>query len=147
MRITKFSLLLVLLAGCYSYRPLTTAAPVPGRQIQLALTDSGTANMAALLGPSTGFVAGRLVSDSAQTYLVSVDETRKRNGSFTDWQGENVSIPRSYVAGIQERQFSASRTAVVGVGAVAILVGLRSALWGTGGVFGGAKPGPTPGPR
>jgi predicted NBD/HSP70 family sugar kinase len=113
----------------------------------LTLTDAGTANLAAELGPSVAAVGGRLVNDSGDAYVLALSESRKRNGMEIDWRGEQVAINKSLVASIQQRQFSRTRTAFVGAGLIGGVLLARQILWGPGGVFGGSSPGPGPGPR
>ena len=136
-----------LLAGCYVYRPLGQSTPPAGHQLRLTLTDSGTANLAAQLGPSVEAVGARLLQDTPDAYVVSVIETRKRNGVEMSWLGEQLSISKSVVATVHRREFSRTRTALVSVGTIAGILAARAAFWGPGGVFGGPKPGPGPGPR
>ena len=136
-----------MLAGCYVYRPVGTSVPPTGHQLRLTLTDAGTAILAPQLGPSVEAVGGRLIQDSSDAYVLSVVETRKRNGVEMSWLGEQVSISKSVVATVQRREFSRTRTALVTLGVIAGIAGAREAFWGPGGVFGGAKPGPGPGPR
>lgn len=136
-----------MLAGCYVYRPVGTAVPPAGHQLRLTLTDAGTATLAPQLGPSVEAVGGRLIQDSADAYVLSVVETRKRNGVEMSWLGEQVSISKSVVATVHRREFSRTRTALVALGLIAGMAGAREAFWGPGGVFGGPKPGPGPGPR
>jgi hypothetical protein len=143
----RIAVLIPLLAGCYVYKPVGTATPPAGQQLRLTLTDAGTANLASQLGPSVTAVGGTLVEDSASEYVLSLVETRKRNGIETSWLGERVSIPKSVVATVHRREFSRTRTALVTVGTVGGMILARSVFWGAGGVFGGPKPGPGPGPQ
>jgi hypothetical protein len=131
----------LLLAGCYVYRPMTGTTPPTGDRIRLTLTDAGTANLAAQLGPSTTELSGRVVHDSADAYLISVLGTRGRNGMEADWRGEQVAVPRSLVAHMEQRHFSRTRTVLMGVGTVVAILGAREAFAGPGGIFGGAPPG------
>lgn len=147
MRLPLASLLLLLLAGCYTYQPVNNAKLPNGRQVRLTLTDVGTADLAAQLGPTTESVLGSLVGDSAGAYLLVVTETRKRNGIEIGWQGERVAIPRAMVANVHQRQFSRTRTAAVSAALIAALVVTREIFWGPGGTFGGATPKPGPAPR
>jgi hypothetical protein len=139
--------LIPLLAGCYVYQPVANPRPPAGEHVRLTLTDSGTANLAAQLGPSTVALSGRYLADSAGSFLVSVLGTRRRGGVESDWGGEQVAIPRSLVAGMERRTFSRTRTIITGVAVVVAALVAREAFWGPGGVFGGAPPGPGPGPR
>lgn len=111
------------------------------------LSDSGTTALAALLGPSTAAVAGVVVTSSPDAYLISVRETRTRSGRDADWAGEQVSIPRSLVSGLEGRYFSRRRTVLAATGLVAALFVARDAFAGAGGVFGGGPPGGNPTPR
>lgn len=140
-------LLAPLVAGCYVYRPVTESAPIARDRVRLTLTDSGAVSLASQLGPATEEVQGRVVTDSGGAYVVSVRGTRRRGGAETDWKGEQVTVPRILVARAEERRFSRTRTLLASLALVAVTIGAREAFWGPGGVFGGAPPGPGPGPR
>ena len=135
------------LTGCYSYRPVAVAQPSSGQPVRVVLSDSGSTALAALLGPSTAVVTGRMIGSSADAYLVSVRGTLTRTGREADWAGEQVSIPRSLVARLDARVFSRSRTAVAAVGLAAATLIAREAFLGAGGVFGSGPPGGQPTPR
>lgn len=146
-RALRACLILLVVTGCYVYRPVSGAAPVASERVRLTLTDSGAVSLASQLGPATEEVQGRVVADSAGTYLLSVLATRRRGGIETDWRGEQVAVPRIFVASAQERRFSRTRTILATVGVIAAAVAVREAFWGPGGVFGGAPPGGGPPPR
>jgi hypothetical protein len=124
-----------------------TSGPVGGDRVRLTLTDSGGVALASQLGPATEEVSGRVLGDSAGAYVMSVLGTKRRGGAETDWRGEHVAVPRILVARAEQRQFSRTRTALASLAVIAAVVGAREAFWGPGGVFGGAPPGPPPGPR
>ena len=147
MQLRHIFFLVPLLAGCYEYQPITTASAPTGQPVRLTLTDAGSVDLAAALGPSVEQVGGRLLTDSGDAYLVALSESRKRNGMEIDWRGEQVSISKSLVASIQLRQFSRTRTGFLTAGFVAALVVLERSFWGPGGVFGGGSPGPPPTPK
>ena len=138
---------LPVLAGCYVYRPVPVTTPPIGSEVRLTLTDLGTANLAAQVGPSTEALAGRLVGDSAESYLVSLLGTRQRSGIEIGWRGERVSVPRPLVARVEERRFSRKRTVFMTVGLVAGAFLAREAFWGPGGFWGSAGPGRGPVPQ
>jgi hypothetical protein len=148
--LTRRLVLLVgpLLMGCYVYQPVADVRPAAGQRVRLRLTDSGTANLAAQLGPSTENLSGRLLGDSTNGYLVSVLGTQKRGGVETGWNGEQVIIPQPYVAVFEQRRFSRTRTVLMGVATVMASLALREVFWGAGiGAFGGGGPGGGPGRR
>jgi hypothetical protein len=147
MRFRHYVLLVALLSGCYVYEPVTTASPPTGRAVRLTLTDAGTANLASELGPSVEAVGGKLIGDTSDAYVLALSDSRKRNGVEIDWRGEQVSISKSLIATIQQREFSRARTTFVAAGLIAALFVARQTLWGPGGVFGSAPPGPGPGPQ
>ena len=147
MRVCSIALVVPLLAGCYVYSPVSAASSPAGIPVRLTLTDAGTANLAPELGPSVEAVGGRLLNDSGDAYLLALSDSRKRNGMEIDWRGEQVTISKSLVASIQERQFSRTRTGILAAGLIGAMVVARQVFWGPGGVFGGDRPGPPPGPR
>ena len=126
---------------------MTSAAPPTGERVRLTLTDAGTADLAAQLGPSTVELSGRLVRDSDEAYLVSVLGTRARSGVEAGWRGEQVTVPRSLVAQAEQRHFSRTRTVLMSIGTVVAILAAREAFWGPGGIFGGAPPGQGGPPR
>jgi hypothetical protein len=127
--------------GCYGYyRPST--AVLAGRQIEISLTDSGSLALAPQLGFNVEAVDGRLVRDSASSYLVSVTGIRKRDGQESGWKGESVSIPRTDVSTLQERRFSRARTTLFAAASTIAMVAVKRAFAGNGGA---TAPGGTPG--
>ena len=133
--------------GCYGYRPVSAVEAPTGRRVRVTLSDAGTTELAAHVGPSTATISGRVIQNAADAYVVSVLETRTRAGREADWDGEHVSIPRHLVRQLEERHFSRKRTVVATIGLVALVAVVREAFWGPGGTFGGAPPGGNPGPR
>lgn len=147
MRLRHTLFLVPFLAGCYVYQPVTSAVVPTDRSVRLTLTEAGTVNLAPELGPSVVAVAGKLVNVSPDAYVVGLTDTRRRNGLEVDWRGEQVTIPRSLIASLQQRQFSRGRTAAVTVGLIAALIAAQQAFLGDVSIFGGGNPGPGPGPR
>jgi hypothetical protein len=141
------SFLVPSLGGCYAYEPVTDTRPLAGHRVRLTLTDAGTANLGSQLGSSAEALSGRLVNDSAGAYLVAVLGTRTRSGLEADWKGEQVAIPRPFVARVEERRFSRTRTALVSVGLIAAALIAREAFLGETKSFPGQPPGSGPGPR
>jgi hypothetical protein len=146
-RVRLLVLFAPLVASCYVYRPVARAGRLGGDVVRLTLTDSGAVSMASQLGPATEEVSGHILADSAGAYTVSVVGTRRRGGLEMDWRGEHVTVPRTLVARTEERRFSRQRTIVAGVSAILAAFVAREAIWGPGGVAGGAPPGGGPTPR
>jgi hypothetical protein len=133
--------------GCYGYyQPVNSN--LTGHQIQLSLTDSG----AVILAPQVGFgiesVDGKLVTDSAARYVVSVSGIRRRDGMEADWRGEPVYIPHALVSSVMERRFSRARTTLFAVATTIALATVKHAFGGAGGATApGGSTGTGGGPR
>jgi len=125
------------LCGCYGYVAPRPGSSLVGTEAQLQLSDSGAVVLAAKIGPSAESITGRIVTDSAPGYVVSVASVRQRDGGETLWHGEHVLVDRALVVDAGTRRFSPSRTAffsgVVSVG----LLAARQAFLGRGSGGGG----------
>jgi len=130
--------------GCYAYIPASPGRSLTNKEIQLSLTDSGTVVLAPFVGPSIATVDGRLVRDSADTYLLNVTQTARRDGTETEWRGERLVVPRSLVYAVSTRQFSRGRTLLFSALTTGALIAIAEAFAGGGGatVPGGTPTGP-----
>jgi hypothetical protein len=134
-----------LVSGCFGYYdPATSSVPVT-KVVQLALTDSGSVVLASKIGPSNESVEGRLVADSSGVYLVSLSGVRRRDGSESDWRGEQVAIPRELVSKMSERRFSRGRTILMSALTTTALIAATKAFQGRGAATpAGVNPGTGP---
>ena len=125
------------LCGCYGYVAPRAGSSLVGTEAQLQLSDSGAVVLASKIGPSAESITGRIVTDSAPGYVVSVASVRQRDGNETLWHGEHVLIDRALIMNAGTRRFSPSRTAffsgLVSVG----LLAARQAFLGRGSGGGG----------
>jgi hypothetical protein len=133
--------------GCFGYYPRADGTGLVGRDLVLSLSDSGSVVLARQIGAQIGEVTGRIITDSANTYMVSMVSVRSRMGIETDWKGEHIAIPRPLVSQIAERRFSRTRTAVFGTAIGIALYAIREAFQGSGGGFGGPSPSGPTGPK
>ncbi len=135
---------LILTAGCYYYQPLQAPAPEPGTYIQVMLTDSGTSHFWPYLGPDVGDLRGRLVTADHQVLALSVESVEQRHGQVLSWKGETVTLGREYVAHMNERHLSKSRTFLIAAGSVAAFLTAITTFTnlgiGSGGGGGGGQP-------
>lgn len=135
-------LLLLALAGCYTYRPLPAAAPAAGLRVQAALTDAGADSLAGRIGRDVLVLAGDVVSADSTGLTLAVREVENRRGERSDWEGEPVVIPRRYLRDLQERHLSLGGTGLLGGAVAAGLFAATEALGGRGTAEGGgAGPG------
>lgn len=124
--------LVLALAGCYTYRPVSTAPPAQGTRISAQLTGQGSVDMASQIGPDILHVEGDVVdADSAGLELV-VREVESFRGIRSGWQGEHVRIPSEAVAGLQVRRLSLGGTSLMGGVMVAGLYAIYRVLGGPG---------------
>ena len=117
----------ILLQGCYRSLPLRQGvAPETGR-VELVLNDQGRAALSERLGPMVEKVEGEMLSQTADSYTVSVVRISQLNGGTALWNGERVTIPMSQLLGYQVRQLDKLRTiglaAAVTVAMVVLFLG------------------------
>ncbi len=115
-----------LLSGCYTYVPVfSAAAPQPGEQIQIELSDAGRVGMTEALGPEVGKVQGTLVSASDSDVVMKVGQVWGEYGGVSRWEGEQVAFRTPYIRSLRQRRFSTVKTAVatalIGAGVVAFI--------------------------
>jgi hypothetical protein len=128
----------MLLAGCYTYRPLATPAPPPGQRVSAQLTTEGSRELTGQIGPEVLHVEGQVVSADSTGLNLEVLEIESYRGIRSDWHGEHVKLPRQAVAGLQERRLSVGGTTLLG----GVLAGGLYAVYrllGGGGLFEGGN--------
>ena len=130
---TRFILgVAVSLAACYTYRPLSTQAPEPGTRISAQLTGTGSQEIISQIGPDVLHVEGNVVHADSGGLDLEVREIESYRGIRSDWNGEQVRIPRVSMAGIQERKLSPGGTGIMGGAIVAGLYAIYRVLGGPG---------------
>ena len=135
--------------GCYVYEPVTASMIAPGKSIAIDLNDLGRLNLANLIGPEVKRVSGVLVSQSANEYVMRVNQLTFFNQKESQWSGEAVTVRNDYVSTLYQEKLSPSRTALA-VGAAAASVGALMAarnLVANGNNDGDTKPPPPPPPQ
>jgi hypothetical protein len=135
----------MLLAGCYTYRPLGSveaAMPVPGTQVEVRLTTAGATALASQVGPDILLLQGQIVTADSAGLTLAVSHTQTARRISSDWKGEHVTLPRQDIASVQGRKLSVGGTALLGglagggILAAAALIGGS----GTSGTAGGPPP-------
>lgn len=134
----------LLLGACYAYTPITTLPTSPEARVRLELTDAGTAQMAAQVGPGIGSIEGRVAGADADSIRLRTVATTTRTGVQSFWNGEVVVVPRSSVANLTERRLARGRSILLGGSALAI--GLVVGATASGALGGGGRPRPGPPP-
>ena len=101
------------LTGCYTYRPLTTTEPAAGTQVSAQLTSTGSRELAGQVGPDVLHLEGKVLHADSAGLDMEVREIESYRGIRSDWNGEQVRVPRVAVAGIQERKLSPGGTGIM----------------------------------
>jgi len=96
------------------------------------------------LGPNVNYVDGRLLGQSDTTMSLSVSGLTFRSGEEQYWKGENVSLPHSAIATIQQKKVSWWRSGLLAGG---IIAGLTSIGLVAGSSSGGPRKIVTPPPQ
>jgi len=129
--------------ACYTSLPVESFPPPVGNDLVAMLTDTGSADMASVVGPRVTGVSGRYLGLAGDSLLLSVKTIIKRDGNEEFWRGEQVGILRSNVATLRRRQFSPVKSGVIVGALVAALVGLTSVVISSSGNRTGTRPPPT----
>lgn len=123
--------------GCYTYTPLhTNAAPATGQQVRVELTQTGSDSLSRVVGPSVQSIDGRLMLSSPEGIELGVTQVKMYSGLEQYWKGEAVTVPKPFIANIDERSFSWGKTGLLG--GVIVLMALAITAGAAGGsLFGG----------
>ena len=108
------TLLVSALCGCYTYRPLVSPDPVAGTRVSAQLTEEGSRDLSGKVGPEVEHVEGEVLRVDSAGIQLSVRQVEGFRGIESDWNGEPVVIPRTAVAGWQQRRLSLGGTGFVG---------------------------------
>lgn len=111
------------LAGCYSTRTVTTA-PESGAEVLLDLTDVARVQLADRIGSSASRIEGIVESRNDTAYVLRVSSVTYLTGQTNKWSGERFTVPTALVAQARVREFSRSRTTMLGVGIAAALAAI-----------------------
>jgi hypothetical protein len=117
LRAAVLALALGAVQGCYTYTPVITSQP-PGTVLAFDINDRGRVELGDLVGPSAARIEGRLRSEDDTVYVVNVSSVTYLHGQTNQWAGETLTIRKTGVAGVREREFSASRTALAAGAAI-----------------------------
>jgi hypothetical protein len=129
-QVTKAVVVMATLWGsqaCYTYVPVDlTASPSVGERVALEISDQGRVGLSERLGPGVLRIEGTLTRTQEQEVSLNVFRVAQMGQPQPSrWSGESVTIPRSFIGGVQERRFSRGRTTVtlgIAVGVLAYLI-------------------------
>ncbi|MGQ0703544.1 MAG: hypothetical protein ACT4PM_10475 [Gemmatimonadales bacterium] len=122
------AVVLVSLAGCYSYAAPRGPEPQTGTNVALDINDAGREALGGQMGPDIATVQGQLIERDSASYLLAVSAVKLRAGGDQVWTGERVRIRNDYVWNRSERRLSWGRTVAFGALSVGGIGGLLAAL-------------------
>jgi hypothetical protein len=125
--------LLVLSAGCYTFRATEVEAIRPGIDVRASLNPAGEETVLALTGERHPRVVGRLERLPGDSVVLSVWRTDLITSSF---QPGRIELPlrRDQIAGVEEKRLSGIKTGSLVAGIAAGLYLFVRVVWqGTGG--------------
>jgi hypothetical protein len=116
--------LLAVANSCYRFTPIEGAAPAPGQEVRLSLSDEGSVRMAPLIGPRIGAIDGRTMESTDTEFVVAVEAVVAQGGRSMVWNMERLTVPRSAVSSIRTRSLDRKKTWIVAglsvIGALAL---------------------------
>lgn len=125
--------------ACHEYHAITmTNAPI-GEPIRLTLTDRGSVELAALIGPQVTALDGAVTTPGDSVLHVRVSSVINRVGYTTTWNGEEVRVPATYVVSIERRTLNRKKSWVVAGLSVAAVAAIGTAFTLIGGRSGGSS--------
>ena len=125
-------LLLPLMAGCYTYKPLPSTGPETGTRVSAELTDQGSIAMSSQLGPGVTQVQGEVLPSDSIALRLAILTTANNRGIESDWQREQVAIPVNALGRLEQRKLSFGQTALAGGLAIGGLYAMYRLLGGAG---------------
>lgn len=131
LRFAGAALVLLVVAGCYTLRPLRGVEPQVGERVAFDVNDTGRVALGGSMGPEIAQVEGQLIEKQNGSYLVSVSNVKLLSGLEQVWTGEQVRLQRTYLGTTYQRRFSAGRSiafGLAGAGGIAALFVGRSLL-------------------
>ena len=136
----------VVSGGCYRYTPIDSPSMALGSEVRLRLTDAGAVQLAPLVGNRIELIDGRIYSVADTGLTLAVTGTTDRLGVEVPWKGEQVTFPRSALAGVERRSLDRGKSYLVGGIAAGLVaaVGVGFSITGNGG---GGRTGGTGSPK
>jgi hypothetical protein len=141
MRATILWVGLALLMACYVYDSEHLPSPAPGTAVEAQLTGDGTEALTRLLGPDIVAVQGHILESTSTDLVLSLNSVTPKGQDRIGWKGEQVRIPVSAVAKVQQRRFSLGRSILIGGAAIGALVAASGAFEGEGSATNAPGPG------
>lgn len=122
------ALLLPSATGCYEAHAVSTSVLPAGTQVSLAITDRGRVALGPQMGEGVLRLNGRVADASDSAYVVRVSSVDYVAAPTGHWAGEEVKVPRDYIASVAERRLSRKRSWLMAGIVVGGIVALAAAI-------------------
>jgi hypothetical protein len=106
--------------GCFTYARVPLEGVRAGENVQVRLTEAAGARLIDEFGAFTQRLEGPLAREGADSLSISVMVGREYNGMALEGMRQSLFLGRSEVVEVRRRELSRSRTALAGVGALAV---------------------------
>jgi hypothetical protein len=144
----RFALVLALWwpLSCRAYTTVPANTLAADSAVRVLLTDQGSLDLAAAVGPRAEALDGRLTAVVDSTLALRVLSVRRTNGVMEGWDGETVRVPLGAVVRVERERVSAVRSGLLAGGVLAMLAAAAAAFGGGEEPVAGGGPGGTPPP-
>ena len=132
------------LASCFSYQPLIETAPTPGDRVRVRLSVSAASQLSDWVGQPIRSVEGTVLYANPDSLRLDVGWGALFAGTRFEGRRDTLTFAERDILGIDRRELSKGRTALVGAGAVAAVVALFRGIRGGGTGTGDNGNGTTP---
>lgn len=118
--------LIALTTGCYEYQSSDVGRVQPGQIVQVTLTPTGSAALAASIGPSATSLDGRVLARDDNDVTLALVQITRSVGQEQFLHDEPLSFSLSNIESWRVRTFDKSRTALAVGGILAAVIGGRA---------------------
>ena len=105
-------------AACYTYVPVNEGTIAPKEEVRVRISEDAAARLAKDLGAFSTELDGRFTREPHDSISIGVAINREYRGAVVGSTTQLLYLGRSEVLDVRKRQFSRSRTTLLGVGAV-----------------------------
>jgi hypothetical protein len=133
----------MLLAGCWTSRPLEVAVPQPQTRVIAQVTDSGAVALGNTIGAGALEVEGVVTEATPDAWKLQVLRVDDKFGASNVWQRQVITFPRYSLTRPRVKQLDKRRSWIAAGG---IVLGAVAAARIFGGIIVGEDPDPNPNP-
>src|SRR5437867_330096 len=106
-------------SACYTYVPVSVEGVQPKEDVRLRVTETAAARLAKDLGSFSTVVDGQFAPEGPDSVSIGVAIDRSYRGTTIGTTSQALFLARSEIVDVRKREFSRSRTILLGAGTVA----------------------------